>query len=184
MAVGAVVGATSAAAVQAEDGKMLRIIKHLLIPDWWAQRVFDGGALTRIEAAVAQSERQHRGELRFAVEGARDPRALLRGMTSRARALEVFSQLRVWDTEENSGVLIYVQLIDRDIEIIADRGINHCVAQAEWRAICSRMQTAFREDRFEAGALAGIGEVTALLAHHFPARESNPNELADKPVVL
>ena len=163
---------------------MFRIIKHLLIPDWWAQRVFDGAALTHIEAAVTRSEQQHRGELRFAIEADLDPRAVLKGITPRQRAIEVFSQLRVWDTEENSGVLIYVQLIDRDIEIIADRGINARVAQAEWDAICTRMEAEFRAGRFEAGALAGIGEVTTLLTHHFPAREANSDELPDRPVVL
>ncbi len=140
--------------------------------------------LKRIEAAVAQSECQHRGELRFAIEADLDPRALLKGITPRQRAIEVFSQLRVWDTDENSGVLIYVQLIDRDIEIVADRGINARVAQAEWEAICTRMEAEFRAGRFEAGALAGIGEVTALLARHFPVRDANPNELPDRPVVL
>jgi uncharacterized membrane protein len=163
---------------------MLRIIKHLLIPDWWAQCGFDRRALGRIEAAVTQSERLHRGELRFAIEAGLDPRTLLRGVTPRQRAIDVFSQLRVWDTAENSGVLLYVQLIDRDIEIVADRGINACVAQAEWDAICTRMEAAFRERRFEAGVLAGISEVTSLLAHHFPAREANPNELSDQPAVL
>ncbi len=163
---------------------MLRIIKHLLIPDWWARRPFDSAVLAHIEAAVARSERQHRGEVRFAIEADLDPRALLKGITPRQRAIDVFSQLRVWDTEENSGVLIYVQLIDRDIEIVADRGINARVVQAEWEAICQRMESEFRAGRFEAGALAGIDEVTALLARHFPAREANPNELSDKPVVL
>ena len=140
--------------------------------------------LARIEATVKQSEQQHRGELRFAIEADLDPRAVLRGITPRQRAIEVFSQLRVWDTEENSGVLIYVQLIDRDIEIVADRGINARVAQAEWDAICTRTESAFSEGRFEAGALAAIEEVTALLTRHFPARAANPNELSDKPVVL
>ena len=163
---------------------MLRIIKHLFIPDWWARRPFDRAVLSRIEAAVAQSEQQHRGELRFVIEADLDSRALFKGITPRQRAIEVFSHLRVWDTEENSGVLIYVQLIDRDIEIIADRGINARVGQTEWGAICQRMESEFRAGRFEAGALTGIGEVTALLARHFPAREANINELSDKPVVL
>ena len=162
----------------------MNIIKHLIIPDWWARRPFGGAVMARIEAAITRSELLHRGELRFAVEGGLDARALLKRITPRQRALDVFSQLRVWDTAENSGVLIYIQLIERDIEIVADRGINACVAQAEWDAICRRMEHAFREGRFEAGALAGIDEVTALLARHFPAHYANPNELSDKPVVL
>jgi uncharacterized membrane protein len=163
---------------------MFNIIKHLIIPDWWTKRAFGGGVLKRIEAAIAKSEKQHRGELRFAVEGGFDPHALLKRITPRERAIEVFSQLRVWDTVENGGVLIYVQLIDRDIEIVADRGISACVSQDEWNAICARMETAFREGRFEAGALTGIDEVTALLARHFPACTADTNELPDKPVVL
>jgi len=154
------------------------------MPDWWVKRVFTGGVLKRIEVAIAESEKQHRGELRFAVEGGFDPRALLKRITPRERAIEVFSQLRVWDTVENSGVLLYVQLIDRDIEIVADRGISARVSQNEWNAICTRMETAFREGRFEAGALTGIGEVTALLVRHFPARAADTNELPDEPVVL
>jgi len=177
-------GVLSVAAAPVEAGKMLNIIKYLSIPDWWAKRVFAGGVLKRIEAAIAESEKQHRGELRFAVEGGFDARALLKRVTPRERAIEVFSQLRVWDTAENSGVLIYVQLIDRDIEIVADRGISARVLQDEWNAICARMESAFRDGRFEAGALTGIDEITALLARHFPAREADTNELPDELVVL
>ena len=96
----------------------------------------------------------------------------------------MFSLLDVWDTEENTGVLIYVQLIDHAIEIVADRGIAKRVPQAEWDAICRAMERAFRADRYEQGALEAIGTVTAILARHFPPGAANPNELPDKPVVL
>jgi uncharacterized membrane protein len=109
---------------------------------------------------------------------------VLRGQSARERATEVFSNLRVWDTAHNSGVLIYVQLVDRRIEIVADRGINAKVPQPEWDAICRRMEAAFRESRYEGGALTAIGEITALLARHFPPHGDNPDELSDKPVVL
>ena len=92
--------------------------------------------------------------------------------------------LRVWDTEENSGVLIYLQLVDRRIEIVADRGISAKVEQATWDAICHRMEEAFRGGRFERGVLDGVREITALLVRHFPARGANPDELPDKPAVL
>jgi len=184
VAVGAEAGGPSVVAVPVEAGKILNIIKRLLMTSWWAQRAFGGGMLKRIEAAIAESEKKHRGELRFAVEGGFDPRALLKHITPRKRAIEVFPRLRVWDSAENCGVLIYVQLIDRDIEIVADRGISARVSQDEWNAICARMETAFREGHFEAGALTGINEVTALLARHFPAREADINELPDEPVVL
>ena len=161
-----------------------RTFKHLFAPDWLVYRAFPRAALKRIEAAIRQSEAAHRGELRFAVEAGLDLLPVLRGLTPRQRALDAFSRLRAWDTEENSGVLIYVQLVDRDIEIVADRGISAKVEQAIWDAVCRRMEEAFRARRFEAGVLEGIAEITTLLTAHFPARRENPDELPDRPVVL
>ena len=163
---------------------MLRIIKHLLIPAWFARRLLPKASLVRIEAAIRESELTHRGELRFAMEASLDLLPLLRGQTPRARALEVFSDLRVRDTEENSGVLVYLQLVDRDFEIVADRGINARVTQDEWETICRRMEHALRERRFEAGVITGLRDITALLTRHFPARAGNTDELSNKPVVL
>jgi len=161
-----------------------RLVKHLFAPDWIVRRAFSREALRRIEAAIRRSESAHRGELAFAVEAGLDLLPLLKGVSPRQRALEVFSQLRVWDTEENSGVLLYLQLVDRDIEIVADRGINSRVPQEEWDAICHRMEQAYRERRFEEGTLAGVREITELLARHFPPRVPDRDELPDKPVVL
>jgi len=161
-----------------------RTFKHLFAPDWLVYRAFPRAALLRIEAAIKQSEALHRGELRFAVEAGLDLLPVLRGLTPRQRALDAFSRLRAWDTEENSGVLIYVQLVDRDIEIVADRGISAKVEQAIWDAVCRRMEEAFHARRFEAGVLEGIAEITKLLTTHFPARRDNPDELPDRPVVL
>ena len=135
-------------------------------------------------AAIKASETLHRGEIRFAVEGALGFFPVVRGLSPRERAIEVFSLLRVWDTEENSGVLLYVQVVDRDIEIVADRGIAARIATDRWEAICGRMEEAFRQSRYEEGVLAGIGEVSALLAEHFPARAENRDELPDEPVIL
>jgi uncharacterized membrane protein YgcG len=163
---------------------LLRILKHLLTPGWFARRVFSAAVQGRIEAGIRQSESSHRGEIRFAVEGGFALLPLLKGITTHTRAIEVFSDLRMWDTEENTGVLVYLQWVDRDIEIVADRGINARVRQDEWEAICRRMENAFRESRFEEGVIAGLREITALLARHFPARESNPDELPDTPVML
>lgn len=161
-----------------------RILRHLWYPDWVVGRAFPSEMRRRIEDAVRGSERHHRGELKFAIEGGFDLVPLARGLTARERAVELFSRLRVWDTEENSGVLIYVQLADRDIEILADRGINSRVPQEEWDAICHRMEQAYRERRFEEGTLAGVREITELLAGHFPPRVPNRDELPDQPVVL
>jgi hypothetical protein len=163
---------------------MKRIFKHLFAPHWMVRGAFPHGALKRIEAAIKTSEAMHDGELRFAVEGGLDLLSLLKGISPRRRALEVFSRLRVWDTEHNSGVLIYVQFVDRRIEIVADRGINARVEQEQWDTICRRMEVAFRSRQFEAGVLEGITEATALLARHFPPAGDNPNELPDSPVVL
>jgi TPM domain len=161
-----------------------RLLKHLFAPPWIVYRAFPRAALRRMEAAIRDSERSHSGELRFAVEAGLHLTALLRGVTARRRARQVFAELGVWDTEHNSGVLIYVQLVDRGVEIVADRGIGARVAQPEWDAACRRMEKAFREGRFQEGALAGIGQITALLRQHFPAHGRNPNELTDKPAVL
>jgi hypothetical protein len=161
-----------------------RALKHMLTPDWVAMRPFPASVLDRIETAIGASEQRHRGELRFALEASLEPLDVLRGIPVRARALELFAALRVWDTEENSGVLIYLQMVDRRIEIIADRGINRLVAQSEWDAICRRMETEFRAGRFEAGTLAAIQEVTELLVKHFPPGTDNPDELPNRPVML
>lgn len=163
---------------------ILRLCKHLSAPHWIVGRAFPRRALDAIETAIAASEKTHDGELRFAVEASLHPLPLWRGQTPRQRAEEVFSALRVWDTEHNSGVLIYVQLVDRRIEIVADRGISAKVAQTAWDAICRRMENAFGAGRFEQGALTAVAEITALLAQHFPPGGVNPNELPDRPVVL
>jgi len=163
---------------------MVRILRHLFMPYWLVRRHFPCQVLANIERAIDESEASHGGEIRFAVEAALDFWPLMRGQSARERALEVFSQLRVWDTEHNTGVLIYLLLADRDVEIVADRGIHAQVGEAQWQRICCMMEGAFHQGNFEQGVLAGIGEITALLERHFPATTVNPDELPDKPVVL
>lgn len=165
--------------------KLKRFLKHLLAGRWQVRQHFPQGAMARIEQAIHESERLHSGELRFAVEAGLDWPELLHGVTPRARAVDVFSQLRVWDTEQNSGVLIYLLLADRDVEIVADRGIHACVGDAGWRAICHQMETRFRQGEFELGVIEGLAAITTLLQQHFPAQgAANPNEISDAPVVL
>ncbi len=163
---------------------MNRLFRHLLFPDWLTRRRFPAGVLGRIEAAVTASERGHTAELRFAVEGALHPGQLMAAMTARERALEVFSTLRIWDTAANNGVLIYLLLADREVEIVADRGLNGLILPEEWEAICREMEAGFRHGEFEAGTLLGIERVDGLLRRHFPATGENPNELPDVPSVL
>lgn len=161
-----------------------RILKHLLMPDWWTRRVFPPAIMHNIETAIRDSETRHHGEIRFVVEADLSFSELLRGITARDRAIELFSQLRIWDTEHNSGVLIYLLLADHDVEIVADRGIHSRVGNAAWENICQQMEHAFRQRRFEEGVLLGIRTISELLDHHFPAPRHNINELPDKPVVL
>jgi TPM domain len=104
--------------------KLSRWLKHTFMPPWCWRLSFPADVLNDIEKAVKQSESQHSGELRFAIENSLAPGWVWHGMAARHRAAQVFSNLRVWDTEENSGVLIYVQLADREVHILADRGIN------------------------------------------------------------
>jgi uncharacterized membrane protein len=160
-----------------------RFFKHSLVPQWWVLRMLPAGLLGAIERAIGESEKRHAGELRFVIEGPL-PAAVLAGKSCRQRAIDLFSHLHVWDTAANSGVLIYVQLVDRKVEIVADRGIHAQVGQGFWEAVCGRLQAEFRAGRFEAGALAAIGEITEALARHFPPETNNPNELPDRPIVL
>ncbi len=163
---------------------LTRVLKHLLYPDWLARRAFPPAAMARIEAAIAASEARHRGEIRFAVETALALFPLLRGLSARERALEVFSELRVWDTEDNNGVLIYLLLADRDVEILADRGIARAIPPEEWAAICREMERRFRAGRYEEGVLLGIAEIDRRLARCYPRLGEDSNELPDRPVRL
>jgi len=124
------------------------------------------------------------GELRFVVEAGLDWPDLFDDISSRERALEVFSHLRVWDTEHNSGVLIYLLLAERKVEIVADRGINSRVGKTAWLSICQDMESQFRTGNFENGVLLGISAITTLLQQHFPAQTHNPNDLSNRPVIL
>ena len=161
-----------------------RLLTHLTIPDWFARRQISAADLAAVTTAIAASEARHRGELRFVIEGALPFEALQLKQTARQRAIDLFSELRVWDTVDNSGVLIYVQLIDRRVEILADRGINAKVAQNEWDAICSEMEIAFSAGQWRSGAVSAVVRAGELLAGHFPATDDNPNELPDSPLVI
>ncbi|MEK8090447.1 TPM domain-containing protein [Thermithiobacillus plumbiphilus] len=161
-----------------------RIMHHLFMSPWRLKRAFPAPARQRIEAAIARAESTHRGQIRFAVEHALDLPLLLRDMSARERAIEVFSQLRVWDTAENNGVLIYLLLADHDVEILVDRGVSEKIPQNIWEAICHEMEAAFRAGQFEAGVLRGIERTGELLAEYFPPGKAGPNELPDAPVFL
>lgn len=163
---------------------LARTLRHFLTGDLALRRAFPAAALERIEAAIRAGESRHRGEIRFAVEASLPTRALLQDVSARQRAIQVFSQLGVWDTEENNGVVIYLLLADHDVEIVADRGANRAVGHDVWEAVCRDMEAAFRAGRFEHGVVAGVQAVSALLAERYPARGTGSNELSDRPVIL
>ena len=150
--------------------------------------LFPASTLDDIEQAIGRVEQQHSGEIRFAIETALTPLHIVNGVAPRARALEVFSHLRVWDTVHNNGVLIYVQLADRVVEIVADRGFDGRVSPAEWEAVCRLMEEHFRAGRFEAGSIAGVDAIGSLLTRHFPpnlkAAPQSQNQLPDRPTLL
>jgi uncharacterized membrane protein len=161
-----------------------RIGKHLLEHRWRVRRIFRPEALAVIERTIKAGEETHSGQVRFAVEGALDGKPLFKNHSARERALDIFSHLRIWDTAHNNGVLIYLLLADRKVEIVADRGIDAKVGAAGWQQICAAMETDFKAGNFTGGVVKGIEAVSKQLAAHFPRHGAGPNELPDAPVVI
>ena len=166
--------------------QLRRWLRHWFTTPQAVRRAFPEDALGRIGKAIAATEATHSGEIRFAIEATLPWSYLRRGAPVRQRAVMVFSKLRVWDTEYNNGVLLYVELADHGVEIVADRGIARLVAAAEWQGICSSLREHFRRGAFEDGVTEAIGRIGAQLTEHFPLQpgDKNPNELSDKPVIL
>jgi len=164
---------------------LARLLRHRLFDEGDARRALGGDALARIAARVAASEARHSGEIRVCVEAGLPLGSLRRGASARDRAVALFGKLRVWDTENNNGVLIYLLLAERAIEIVADRGLLPHVDAAGWERIMATMQSAFRDGQFEAGIAQAIDAVDALLVGHFAlaAGARNPNELPDAPIL-
>ncbi|MDQ0037138.1 putative membrane protein [Variovorax boronicumulans] len=166
--------------------KLGRIWRHRWTDEAAVRRVLPADVMQRLAARVAASERRHSGEVRICVEAGLPMSYLWRHAPPRERAVTLFGKLRVWDTEHNNGVLIYLLLAEHAIEIVADRGIDSRVDDAEWAAMAQRMGAAFREGRFEDGLTQALEEMSALLVVHFPLAEdeADTNELPDEPVVL
>ena len=162
-----------------------RLVRHRLLDEGDAKRAFGADTLAQIERRIRESEARHSGEIRVCVEAGLPFSYLRRGADARERAIAMFGKLRVWDTANNNGVLIYLLLAERAIEIVADRGLVPHVDAATWEKIMAGMQAAFQEGRFAAGIEQAVDAVDALLVRHFPLAEgeSNPNELSDAPVI-
>ena len=161
-----------------------RLIKHLFSHGCKVGSHFSSKDLEVITKAISESESQHTGQICFAVEGAMDMPSLFKNQSSRECAIEVFSRLKVWDTEHNNGVLIYVLIADHAVEIISDRGINKRVDPNEWQAICHDIESKFAQGSYQQGVLSGIDKLTQVLHQHFPRTSSSTNEISDIPVIL
>jgi len=164
--------------------RWLRILKQRWLDETDARRALDDAALDRLAERVRRSEARHGGEIRVCVEAGLPLSYLWRGLSARDRAITLFGKLRVWDTEANNGVLIYLLLAEHAIEIVCDRGVARRVPQGHWDALIARMREAFRAGRFEAGLGEAIDAVDALLTQHFAVEPgaANPNELPDRPL--
>lgn len=164
--------------------KLRRVWRHRLASDRQVRATFHDAAFKQIESAIAAGEALHRGEVRFAVEAELDLYRLWAGMTPRERALQVFSEQGIWDTEENTGVLIYLLWADHAVEIIADRTASRCLPEARWQAICEAMAQACRSNRHVDGVVAAISDVNAALQAALPATGQDPDELPNRSIVL
>lgn len=162
--------------------RLLRLLRHRWVDDTDTRRALDDAAFDRLAARVAASEQRHGGEIRISVEAGLPLSYLWQDLSARDRALTLFGKLRVWDTEHNNGVLIYVLLAEHAIEIVADRGLARQVPAAHWQAVIAGLREAFRAGRYEPGLLQAIDAVEALLVQHFPLAPgaANPNELSDR----
>jgi len=161
-----------------------RIVRHLLTTHWQLRRVFAPATLAAIESAIHDGEALHSGQVRFAVESALHGGRLLRNRGARQRALEVFAGLHMWDTEQRNGILIYLLLADRAVEIVVDRGAHRQVDPQVWQRICRQMESDFRAGRYREGVLNGIQAVTQAMSGPFPATGTPSRELPDAPVVI
>jgi uncharacterized membrane protein len=161
-----------------------RLMRHLFATRAGARRRFTDAVLAEIETAIRDVESRHSGEIRFVIEPALEPLDILRGLTPRERGAQLFGHLGVWDTQNNNGVLIYVLLADRDVEILADRGIAERVPQADWEQVCHEIEEHYRAGRFGQGSVAGIQHVGRLLARDFPGSGGDADELPNQPVLL
>ncbi len=161
-----------------------RLWAHLASDARTLKRNFDDALLERVERAIGASERAHSAELRVAIEAALPLAQVWRGRAPRERALEVFGQLGVWDTEGNNGVLLYVLWADHAVEIVADRAAAEAIAPQRWREVCDALSAAYRAGDFERGTIAAIDRIDELLVEAFPAPAAGPDELPNRPVLL
>ncbi|MCD2517598.1 TPM domain-containing protein [Massilia sp. G4R7] len=161
-----------------------RAWRHLTSSSADARRAFPEATLVAIGEAITAGEQTHRGEVRLIVEKGLSFDDAWDGVTNRQRAVALFADYGVWDTEDNCGVLIYINLAEHKVDIVADRGIDRKIDSATWQAVCRTMTEGFRQGQFHDATLAAVAHVNALLQEHFPANGARPNELPDRPLML
>jgi uncharacterized membrane protein len=166
------------------SGWIGRALRHMSSTRAKAARAFPPAALDAIAQAVTAGEQTHRGEVCVIIEKALPLQAIRAGVDNRQRALALFADYGVWDTEDNCGVLIYINLADRKVDIVTDRGIGRTIPASTWEAICAALTQGFAQGRFQEATLQALRDVNTLLATHFPAKGSRPNQLPDRPRML
>lgn len=167
-----------------ETSPFRRALRHLLSTRNEAERAFPPATLAAVAEAITAGERTHRGEVRLIVEKALPLGAAWSGVSNRQRALALFADYGIWDTEDNCGVLIYVNLAEHKVDIVADRGIDRRIDGATWQAVCDTLTQGFKRGDFHGATLAAVERVNALLRQHFPDDGDRRNELPDRPLML
>ena len=165
-------------------GRCARAWRHLRSTSGAGRRAFPPATLAAIEAAIAAGEQRHRAEVRLIVEAALPLAAAFDNLSNRARARQLFAQYGVWDTEENCGVLVYINLAEQAVDIVADRNAGRRVAAADWQAVCARLTGGFAQGDFHHSTLAALEQLNALLQRHFPADGARPNQLPNDAIIL
>lgn len=164
--------------------KISRALRHLFTTTAAGRRTFPAPTLKAIQATIATGEKVHRAEVRMVVEPALPIHDVLGGTSSRERARELFTHYRIWDTEENCGILIYINLADHKVEIIADRTVGRVLSAADWQAVCKTMTQGFSHGEYHDSVVAGLKQLNDLLATRFPSNGSSSNELSNRPLIL
>jgi uncharacterized membrane protein len=166
------------------NDKLRRLWRHLTSTSARGHAAFPTASLRAIEAAIAAGEALHNAEVQLIVEARLPPGQAWDGVSARERAAELFSHYRLWDTQDNCGILVYINLAERKVEVIADRGVAPLLSQQEWAALCGNMTAGFARGAYEASVLAALAELHALLQARYPRRGPARNELGNQPVVL
>ncbi len=164
--------------------KLKRALRHLFTTSRAGKQAFPETTLQAIQDVITEGEKLHRAEVQLIVEPSLPLSEIWEGTSSRERAIELFSLHRIWDTEENSGILIYIDLADHQVEIIADRGISHVTTSEEWRLVCQTMTSGFAEGRYHDSVIAALKLLNNILHAHLPDVEDQPNQLPNRPIIL